>query len=195
MEDNSQVNALRLNLGCGARKKENYINVDMHEGNGPDLLIDLTKSEWPWKDSSVSEVCFEFSLEQMGQSLIDLQFVIRSLYRVCQDKAAVKILAYHPRSDKFLLNPLCVHKISPDFFSLLSVQQNLAAIPLGLPYDPVALQWGVNFEMSDVKYLLDPQFEEGLKSGDITEEVLRDRIKYENNICHAFEVSLRTVKV
>ena len=45
---------LRLNLGCGFKQLEGYVNVDRF-GN-PDLKFDLETFPWPWLDNSVIEI-------------------------------------------------------------------------------------------------------------------------------------------
>lgn len=46
----------RLNLGCGFRKLEGYINVDAYENCAPDVLWDLNTYPWPWEDNSVDHI-------------------------------------------------------------------------------------------------------------------------------------------
>ncbi len=48
------MNGLRLNLGCGMKHIEGYVNVDRF--GEPDVRHDLEVLPWPWPDDSVSEV-------------------------------------------------------------------------------------------------------------------------------------------
>jgi len=44
---------MKLNLGCGYFKKEGYINnVDIRKEVNPDLVIDLNKYPYPFKDNT-----------------------------------------------------------------------------------------------------------------------------------------------
>lgn len=52
---------MKINLGCGDRKREGYLNVDIC-GN-PDLKVDLSSFPWPFEDSSIDEVLSEHFLE------------------------------------------------------------------------------------------------------------------------------------
>ncbi len=56
---------LRLNLGCGAKHLEGYVNVDKF-GN-PDLLFDLETFPYPWSNNSVTEIEMHHVLEHLGQ--------------------------------------------------------------------------------------------------------------------------------
>lgn len=50
-----QVGGVRLNLGCNQRPRKGYVNVDIVNYPGVDLVTDLEK-RWPWEDASVDEV-------------------------------------------------------------------------------------------------------------------------------------------
>ena len=41
---------LKLNLGCGDKKHEGFVNVDLH--GDPDVRCDLSQFPWPFEDSS-----------------------------------------------------------------------------------------------------------------------------------------------
>lgn len=43
---------LRLNLGCGAKRLEGYINVDKF--GDPDFRFDLETFPYPWQDNSMT---------------------------------------------------------------------------------------------------------------------------------------------
>jgi predicted SAM-dependent methyltransferase len=55
---------VKLNLGCGWRKHEGFINIDMRELVKPDLLHDITKP-FPYADSSVDFILADDILEHV----------------------------------------------------------------------------------------------------------------------------------
>jgi hypothetical protein len=185
---------VKLNLGCGFHKKPGFVNVDSFQGCEPDQVFDLSQTPWPWAESSADEAHFDFSLEQIGETRADLFSVIRELFRVTKDGATTKIWFFHPRHDQFYMNPLCRHRLSPDFFRLLSVKQNLAMIPQGGRDNPLGLELGVNFEMTLARPHLSEEFRADFEAGRTTEQDLLRRMRFENNICHAVEIELRTIK-
>jgi hypothetical protein len=138
---------MKLNLGCGFKKFDGYVNADIAKECEPNVVVDLVSEKWPWEDFSVSEALIEFSLEQMGHTPKHLEHFFKELYRVCANKAKIQIKCIHPRHDQFALNPLCTQKISPEFLSLLSAANNLQKIAAGELNDSVALMWQVNFNM------------------------------------------------
>lgn len=185
---------MKLNLGCGFNKKKDFLNVDKFEGAQPDLVYDLTQTPWPWEDSSVDEVHFDFSLEQMGDKPQDLLNIMKELYRVCEPHAKIQLLYFHPRHDQFYLNPLCVHRLSPEFLQLFSVQYNLKMIPAGSHDDNLGLMLGVNFEITSMKPHVDMMFQEDFETGRITEPEIFQRMRFENNICHVVHIEMKVVK-
>lgn len=186
---------MKLNLGCGFRKKENFINVDQDIHCAPDVVCDLAQDLWPWTDDSITEVSFEFSLEQMGETRSQLMHVFKELHRVCRNDAVIKIVCLYPRHDMFFLNPMNTHRLSAPFFHMLSIQANMQQIGQGVSDNCLALQYGFNFKVSNVKSLLTPEIHQRLTSGEMSEEQVRQRMQYENNICQALEVDLVAVKL
>jgi len=49
---------LKLDLGCGTRKKEGFLGVDSRKFEGVDIVCDLGDSTkaWPWENDSVDDV-------------------------------------------------------------------------------------------------------------------------------------------
>lgn len=184
----------KLNLGSGYQKKEGFLNIDISPTCEPELCLDLARSVWPWPENSVSEVVADFSLEQMGENISHLEHVFKELHRVCANEAKIFIRGFHPRHDQFLLNPLCVHRLSPEFFHLLSVSQNLQQIASGAHDDCFGLKWSIDFEVTRFKFLISPVFQKAIESGSLSEQELRERMMFQNNVCQAYEVDLKVLK-
>lgn len=57
-----------LNIGCGLNKMDGWVNVDAY--GTPDILWNLNKYPWPWKDNSIDEIyanhIFEHLLDWFG---------------------------------------------------------------------------------------------------------------------------------
>jgi len=47
---------VKLNLGCGQRKEEGYVNVDIVKTEATDQIVDLFEFPWPWECNSVEEI-------------------------------------------------------------------------------------------------------------------------------------------
>ena len=112
---------LRLNLGCGAKRLDGYINVDKF-GN-PDLLFDLETFPYPWKNNSVAEIEMHHVLEHLGQKNEVYLKIIQELYRICQSAAKVQITVPHHRSDSFFHDPTHVRPITSTGLSTIPVNE------------------------------------------------------------------------
>lgn len=56
---------IKLNLGCGTKRKDGFIGVDRRKFPEVDLVTDLNK-RWPWKDESVHEILMDHVLEHFS---------------------------------------------------------------------------------------------------------------------------------
>ena len=70
---------MKLNLGCGFRHEEGFVNIDNREECHPDLLCDLS-GRLPFEDNSIGEIrAFDF-LEHLYPD--DAIHLIEEIYRV-----------------------------------------------------------------------------------------------------------------
>ena len=83
----------KLNLGCGRKFKEGFINIDFEDfsyiGNNF-MQLDLEKP-LPFKDNSIDEVYCESCLEH----IFNFYQLINEIYRVCKPDAKVTFLVPH----------------------------------------------------------------------------------------------------
>lgn len=56
---------VRVNLACGQTKQEGWIGVDIAKCPGVDIVHDLNKFPWPFKDGSVDEVFISHYVEHI----------------------------------------------------------------------------------------------------------------------------------
>lgn len=136
---------MKLNMGCGYRKIEGYLNVDLSPVCEPDLVCDLESLPWPWGDDSVEDVLFNHSLEHIGQNPRTFLGMMKELYRVCKDQAQVTINVPHPRHDNFINDPTHVRVITSGLLSLFDRRVNDEIKRRGLPNTPFAHYLGVDF--------------------------------------------------
>jgi SAM-dependent methyltransferase len=87
---------LRLNLGCGFKRFEGFVNVDGF-GN-PDVKWDLNKMPWPWSDNSVDEIAMHHVLEHLQ----DWWGALRECARILQPGGRLEIRVPDASSDTAL---------------------------------------------------------------------------------------------
>lgn len=85
--DNDGDVPVKLDLGCGPRKKEGFIGVDFDDKwPGVDVAADLTK-RFPYPDSSVDEIWAHDVIEHLPDRI----HTMNELWRVCKAGAEVNI--------------------------------------------------------------------------------------------------------
>ncbi len=78
---------MRLHLGCGRDKKEDYVNIDVSKDVNPDKVWDLEKTPLPFKSDSVEEILANHVLEHV-KNFVPL---MHEIYRICKNGALLKI--------------------------------------------------------------------------------------------------------
>lgn len=70
---------MRLNLGCCDATLPGYVNVDVVEGPGVDLVADLSKP-WPWLDGTIERVRAHDVIEHLPDKI----HTMNELWRVLE---------------------------------------------------------------------------------------------------------------
>jgi len=74
-----ETKLLKINLGCGMRKLEGYLNIDIREECNPDVIMDVEKGLY-MHDDTVDEIrAFDF-MEHIRQSKV--VYVLSEIHRV-----------------------------------------------------------------------------------------------------------------
>jgi len=142
---------LRLNLGCGAKHLEGYINVDKF-GN-PDIRLDLETFPWPWEDNSAIFIELSHVLEHLGQQTEVYLKIIQEIYRICKAGAKVHVRVPHHRHDDLLHDPTHVRRIAPFGLSMFSQKLNKEWQGKEDATTPLGLDLGVNFDLVETIYI------------------------------------------
>ncbi len=186
------MNSLRLNLGCGERKLDGYINVDKF-GN-PDLKQDLETFPWPWDDNSVSEILLIHVLEHLGQDTNTYLNIIKEMYRICQHGAKIQIIVPHHRHDFFFDDPTHVRVVTPMGLSLFSQRLNKKWVEEKAANSPLGLYLGVNFELIGTYYTPSSHWFELHPEPEVDVDLLLSESAYYNNLIEQIEMILEVVK-
>jgi len=183
---------LKLNLGCGDDFKEGYLNVDKF--GEPELKVDLETVPWPWADDSVAEILLKHVLEHLGRETDVYLGIIQEIYRICANNALIQIEVPHPRHDTFLHDPTHVRPITPEGTLLFSQQLNREWMETGAPNSLLGIFLGVDFELENTSFSLDPVWATRVKNGEVQQEELAQAIRTHNNVAQSISMRLRVVK-
>jgi ubiquinone/menaquinone biosynthesis C-methylase UbiE len=108
---------MKLHLGCGNKKLEGYVNVDV-VGN-PDKVCDLSSYPWPFDDNSADEIFSEHFLEHV----LDYDRTILEMYRILKPNGKLCFRVPHFRS---ACTPWHLHKWD---FSVFTCKRLGEAVP------------------------------------------------------------------
>jgi len=82
-----------IDLGCGERKKQGYIGVDIFNAGGVDVLFDLSHG-LPFEDNIIDGVYSNFFFEHVPNTI----YLFQEVYRVCKHGATVEFCVPHYQS-------------------------------------------------------------------------------------------------
>ena len=185
---------MRFNMGCGHSALPGWVNVDKFPSPAVDQLVDLEVLPWPWADDCADAVRFCHSLEHMGATTPLFLGIIKELWRICRDGAALDIMVPHPRHDYFLGDPTHVRPITWEVLECFDQEKNRQRIASGAANTPLGLQLGVNFRISKVTYTLEAPWRERLNSGELSHDQLEFHARHNNNVISEAHIELAAVK-
>ena len=84
----SQNENIKLDLGCGKKKKEDFIGLDIKAMPGVDIVCDITKGI-SLRNNSVKFVIADNLMEHIGDEFID---VMNDIWRICKPESIVKLI-------------------------------------------------------------------------------------------------------
>lgn len=186
------MTGLKLNLGCGERHFEGYINVDKY-GN-PDVKQDLETFPWPWSDNSVSEILLIHVLEHLGKDTNTYLNIIKEMYRICEPDAKIRIIVPHHRHDFFFDDPTHVRIVTPMGLSLFSQRLNRKWVEEKAANSPLGFYLNVDFEVIETYYTPSSHWFTLHPESEVDVELLLSESIFYNNLIEQIEMVLQVVK-
>lgn len=79
---------MKLNIGCGRRKRKDYINIDINKKFHPNISTDVTKG-LPFEDNSIQQILVIHFLEHLFY--IQVEPFLNECYRVLKHEGVIEI--------------------------------------------------------------------------------------------------------
>jgi len=92
---------LRLNLGCGLRRRDGFFGIDHVQLPDTDILADLNEPLSRLPDGSVAEIYTRHTLEHVRELLP----LMAEIHRVCRPDARIEIVVPHFSNPYFYSDP------------------------------------------------------------------------------------------
>lgn len=92
---------MKIDFGCGQRKKEGYVGVDKLSFSGVDVVHDLNIFPYPFEDDTAEDIWMDNILEHLDNPLK----VMEEIYRISRDGARVVVGVPYFRSFYATIDP------------------------------------------------------------------------------------------
>lgn len=139
---------MKLNIGSGHKRIDNFLNVDDDPLVSPDFIVDLEKGKLPFDDNSVEEIKAHHILEHI-KNFIPL---MQEIYRVCKHGALIDIIAPHHNHEVFYGDPTHVRPITVNGMYLFSKKHCLMHKEQHDSSSGIAFKYNVNFDIIDYSF-------------------------------------------
>jgi predicted SAM-dependent methyltransferase len=179
---------LKINLGSGKNKIDDFISLDYDVKTNPDYLINLEKDKLPFPDNSVDEVIAFHILEHLGEGYFHL---LKELYRVCKNKTKIYIKVPYHLSDYFYDDPTHRRPITVGGLHLLSKKLNDICEENNYSNSKLAYYLNVDFEIIKFEYISIRKYKNVFKRNNKKQ---MKKLLNQYNTIKEVEIILETVK-
>lgn len=133
---------LRLDFGCGPHKREGFTGVDVRKFPGVDIVRNVAKGKWPWKDGSVDEAHCSHMLEHLTWP--ERVHFLNELHRVLKPGGQCQIIIPHWASSRYYGDPTHKEPMSEFAFMYLNADWRKTNAPHTDYTCDFGVAWGYN---------------------------------------------------
>lgn len=185
---------MKLNIGCGFNKLDDYLNVDQFPECEPDLLWNLETTPWPFDDNTVDELVAHHVLEHLGQETKVFFAILKELYRVMRHDGVARIVVPHPTHSTFLSDPTHVRGFTANTFQMMDRTKNLDWAARRVNVTMLALMLDIDFVVVEATHAYDRKWKKKIADGEMTMEQVRELSNSMIGVIHELKVTLRANK-
>lgn len=165
-------------------RRDGFINVDSERGAFADACWNLERP-WPIADGTVCEIEAQHVMEHIG----DLKTFCQEAYRVMLPGSMMHVTVPHHCSEFFWGDPTHVRPITHAMLNLLSRKSCEQFIVKKWSNTPLAIYWGVDFEIADTEVSLSDRW----KDKPMTMDEVVDAMETFNNVVSEIRFEVRRV--
>ncbi len=144
---------MKLNLGCGSDVKKGYVNVDHFKSPGVDMILDIEKIPYPFKDNTFDEIV-AFNILEHVRELVP---IMDEIHRISKNKGIIKIKVPHYNQHLAYTDPTHVRFFSPETFNYFTSGEGSRKL-LNHKTDAAVMNFSQKTKFEMVKLELSPAF-------------------------------------
>ena len=157
-------NNLKLNLGCGDKKINGYLNIDNSKFVDPDYLMDLENVPYPFKSNTVIEIRMKSVLEHLAPSPKKFFSILQEIYRICKHQAKIYIESPYPFHRWQIVDFTHQRPIHVEGLRMLDKEHCQKYIDIGSAKTPLAFMYDIDFRVKKFKYSIDPDAKKHIRN-------------------------------
>ena len=132
----------KLNIGCGKRRIEGTMNIDLDPDSLCDAVVDMNHTPWIWADNSIDEIYMFHFLEHCPNP----KEILAECHRILRPKGRLHITV--PHSSSAVANGCLGHYRTYSYNSLKDYLKNFKTVHQ-------RLVWLPHYEWLPVQWLID----------------------------------------
>lgn len=172
----------RLNMGCGLKKIDGFVNADVSPNVKPDKIVDFNTFPWPFEDNEFDHIVAKDILEHLGDTSKDFINVIKEMYRISHNGAIWEVQSPHWRCDTALDDPDHKRLITMGMFNLFNKNMLLKKLEEEGSDSALAFEHDVDIEICDMQFDYTKPWADRIKSRQISEDELTYALNHFNNV-------------
>lgn len=191
---------MKLNIGSGYKRYEDFLNVDDDPLVSPDYVVNLEESKLPFGDSTVEEIRAHHILEHI-KNFIPL---MQEFYRVCKHGAIIDVVAPHHNHEVYYGDPTHVRPITVNGMYLFSKKHCTTHKEQHDSSSGLAFKYKVDFEVISYDFDYDTfyvplitQFSQRKDKGEVSQEedfAFQRLMREANNVAINTKIKLMVIK-
>lgn len=184
----------RVNLGCGLKKIEGFVNVDKSLTVKPDVVADLNQFPWPFKDNEFDHIVAKDILEHLGDTSNDFVKVMKEMYRISHNGAIWEIQSPHWNCDIAIDDPDHKRKITMGMFNLFNKRMLLEKLQTEGSDSAHAFEHDVDIEICDMQFDYTGPWAERIRKREISQDELTYALNHFNNVAMSVKYLIQVHK-
>lgn len=183
---------MKINLGAGLKRFDDFVNIDDDPLCNPDYLVNIEDAKLPFEDNSVEEIKAHHILEHI-KNFIPL---MKELHRVAVHGCIMDIIVPHHQHDVFYGDPTHVRPITVPIMHMFSKKYCEDHIKTYGSSTGMALKFGMDWDVVHYEFEWDdfyrPMLEDFFKRKDAGQVTQQEDFGIQRLLREATNVAINT---